>query len=103
MTAIIPGKAPNVLDNSGKVDPAMAGGIERLVDFLRVLAEAGVAAPEALAESCASVRSFTMRAEAKPGFVTIVGGEAGTGPGTGHRTQRPALSPMRSRRTSNSA
>src|SRR2546429_621721 len=38
-----PGKTPNVLDNTGKVDPAMACGAKRLVNFCR-LPRAGAAA-----------------------------------------------------------
>ena len=38
-TAIISRRAPNVLDNPGKIHPAMAGGVERLVDLLRMLAQ----------------------------------------------------------------
>src|SRR6476660_5894871 len=33
------GEASNMLDNPGKIHGAMAGGIERLVDLLRVLAQ----------------------------------------------------------------
>src|SRR5207245_6666011 len=32
-------EAADMLDNAGEIDPAISSGIERLVDFLRVLAE----------------------------------------------------------------
>ena len=43
----------------------------------------GVEAPAAWAASCESLRSFSIRAEAKPGLYSLLAGEVGTGPGTG--------------------
>src|SRR6476469_7648791 len=91
-----PGKTPNVLNNSGKVDPAMTGGIERLVDFLRMLAERRRGTGSAggvLSER----QVLHHQVRGKAGFIAIVGRRSRDR--TGYRAigcQRPAL-PRRSR------
>src|SRR6202023_1377355 len=63
----------------------------------------GVAAPAALAASCAKVRSFTISAEAKPGLYSLFAGEVGTGPGTGQYDVSDQHCPDEVEATSNSA
>jgi len=61
-----------VVDHFGKestVTITRCPSVRGLVCILLAAAiTGGVAAPAALAASCASVRSFTIRAEAKPGL-----------------------------------
>src|SRR2546428_13842865 len=68
-----PGKPPNVLDNPGKVAPAMAGGVECLVNFLRVLAERG-RSTRRLGGVLRQRQIFHHQRRGEAGLVIIIGG-----------------------------
>ena len=79
---VFPGETPNVLDNSGKVDPAMAGGVERLVDFLRVLAERRRRAGR-LGRVLRQRQILHHEGRCEAGLVIVVGRRSRHRPGTG--------------------
>src|SRR4026207_1462534 len=98
MASVLPLPAADQMDDAGEVPAALAPGRARVgwttprkpappspqalcsASICGAAAPSGVVAPAALAASCASLRSLSMSAEAKPGLYLLLEGAFGTGP-----------------------